>query len=252
MSQLPEQITADQTGARDFARGSATRFDSRKNLSSYSVDLQLLLNIEEYINNKVPGILSAGNGRIQVSDHTTLIISGAKDIRLFHPAAKYTQPLFDNDTEAVTIELLHKETAGPGDTLAIVIILRLSRTYEDSYLSIALQDTNPGEKGIAIEKGLLAVMEPHRVAHRIAYPNEFVPTLLFVIGFLIGITGLMFQEKIIRFLTTLAFGVAMFLVAYRFTKGYCVFRSARQKWLDALLKLIGGILVIIILASILT
>ena len=259
MNQPANPIAADRTVATGFAHNPLSRYDTRKNLQAYSVDLELLQHITEYFNSGIPTILSPVREKISLSDYTTVTISSPEDITVFKPAATFTQKLFDSDTEAVTMELKYRDLpkTGPGPAApsapgpAIVILLGLSRTSGDSYISIALQDAAAEEKVRRIEEGLLAVIKPFRVSNRLFYPNEFIPTLLLVAGFLIGLFGMMSPQKIIRVSTTLIFAIAIFVASYRFTRGYCVFRSRRQKRSNIFLTLIGGAMIAVILASIL-
>src|SRR6187402_2420038 len=114
MNQPANQIAADRTAATGFAPTTVSRYDSRKNLQAYSVDLDLLRNITEYFDKGIPDILSLGREKISLSDHTTVTISSPEDITVFKPAATFTQKLFDSDTEAVTVELKYRHAAGPG------------------------------------------------------------------------------------------------------------------------------------------
>lgn len=251
MNKTIEQIATVKTGAIYFASGSLTRYDIRRKLGSFSVNTQLIRNIDDYINNKVPNILQPGYGSKYFSDYITLLITGAADIELIRPLRKYTRPLFKNDTEAVTIEFGYKDAAWSSVSQAIAIIVRFSATSGDSYLSIAVQDTGAKAKALAIEDGLLAVLDSAKNQNWISYPNELIPTLVFVAGFLIGLTALMVTNPVLKSLCIVIFGIAVYLVACRFSKGYCSFESTRQQRLNIFLKWFTAALAISILVLLL-
>ncbi|HEX9509190.1 MAG TPA: hypothetical protein VF939_01815 [Puia sp.] len=228
------------------------KYTTWRRLSTYSVNRQMIQNIAETLNNKVPSILHFGNANA-FSNHTSLTIHGSDIREVYNPLSKYTQLLFNNDTEALTIELLYKEEGDSFSSLAFVLEMKFGHWSGDSFLSIALQDYNkPREKTIAIEDALLAALAPNKNRNWITYPNDFVPTLVFVAGFLIGLSSLMFTNPFLKILCVILFGTAIYYVAHRFTKGYCDFESRHQKKLDLFLNIFTGAVAIFILVVVLS
>lgn len=228
------------------------RINTWRRLSSYSVNKQLLQSLEDFINNKIPRILYSRSWIPTFSDYSSLLLLGSKDSEVFRPIRKYTQPQFNNDIQELMIELAYKEAGWSGNSKAIVLQVRLGKNSGDSDLSIALQDDNAKEKIKSIEEGLLAVLEKNKNPNRITYPNEFIPTLVFVGGFLVGLFGLMLTQPLLKSLCIIIFGIAIYFVARRFTKGYCSFESARQKQLDRLLNWLTGAVALFVLISLLS
>src|SRR5882757_2181386 len=171
-----------------------------RRLSTYSVNRQTLLDLADTISQKIPPILQVGGPAI-FADHISLIIYGSESSEVYRPLNKYTQLLFNNDTDRVMIEFSYKEEGDSLSARAIVVELRLGHSRTDSYLSIALQDFNRArEKVIAIEELLLTVLAPYQNRNWITYPNDFIPTLVFVAGFVIGLISFMFTNPFLKFL----------------------------------------------------
>jgi hypothetical protein len=225
------------------------KYDTWRRIGSYSINLQLIKDLEDFINTKIPRILYSGREVPNFSVHNTLSLYGSKESRLYKPIGAYREQLFANDIQGLQFELLYKDEGGSATSRAVAMLLRLGKSSGDSDLSIALQDHNAKEKTRVIEEGLLNVMEPHKNINGVVYPNEFIPTLVFVAGFLIGLGGLMLTNVLMKSLCTMLFAVAIYFVARRFIKGYCSFESVLQKKLDLVLKGITALLLLFILVS---
>lgn len=223
------------------------KYTTWRRLSTYSINRQMILNIADTLNNKIPSILHFGNANA-FSNHTTLILYGSGSSEVYRPFTKYTRHLFQNDTEALQIELLYKEEGNSASTSAIVVEMKFGHWSGDSYLSIAMQDGHKvREKVKAVEDELLRTIAPNKNRNWITYPNDFIPTLVFVAGFIIGLGSLMFTNPFLKFLCVLLFGIAIYYVAHRFTKGYCRFESKHQKRLDFFLGCLTGAIAIFVL-----
>ncbi|MES1160796.1 MAG: hypothetical protein ABUM51_08565 [Bacteroidota bacterium] len=223
-----------------------------RRLSTYSVNRQTLQSLADTISQKIPPLLQVGGPAI-FADHISLIVYGSDSSEVYRPLNKYTQLLFNNDTDRVMIELSYKEEGDSQSARAIVVELRLGHSRMDSYLSIALQDFNRAkEKVLAIEELLLTTLAPYQNRNWITYPNDFIPTLVFVAGFVIGLISFMFTNPFLKFLCLLFFGVAIYFVARHFTRGYCAFESRHQKRLDVLLNFLTGAVVIFLVVVLLT
>lgn len=226
------------------------KYTTWRRLSTYSVNRQMILNIAETLNKKAPSILHFGNESL-FADRTSLVLYGANKSEIYHPLYKYTQPLFPNGTEALTIELLYKEGGDSASCIAFVVEMRLAHESGESYLSIALQDYNKAkEKVLAIEDALLTALAPNKNRNSLTYPNDFAPPMVFVAGFVIGLSSLMFTSPALKILCVLLFGSAIYYVTRSFVKGYCDFDSRQQKLLNSFLNLFTGAVAIFVLVAV--
>lgn len=243
------------------------RYTTWRGLGTYSADASLIRDVAGYIHTTIPGILQSGSPHSRnlqstpvppLSDHASLTIIGSDNSNTYTPIGQFGDKLFPNDIQLLTIEVNYIDAPQPGasmepaNTRALVLLLKLGQTQGDTELSIALNDNGAREKGKAIEDGLLNVLAKYKNRNRITYPNDFVPTLVFVAGFLIGLGGLMFTDQLLKFLCALLFGIAIYFVAHRFTQGYCSFESNRQRRLNAVLHWITGAVAVFVLGVLLS
>jgi hypothetical protein len=202
-----------------------------------------------YIAGKVPAILP-GEG---LTGYTTLLLSSSDGTDEFRPASRYTQQRFDNDIDRVTLESVYYTGQPLSERQVLVLTIRLSRSSEDTDLSFALRtDNDAKEKAADLEAGLLNILQPNRNMNRLAYPNDGVPTVIFLVGFLAFIFSFMVDNPALKAFCILVFSTAAYLVMHRFMKGYCSFDSNRQKKMDTALKLTFGVFVAFVIVSMLT
>jgi hypothetical protein len=225
------------------------KYNTWRRVGSYSIDRQLVRNLEEFVHTGIPRILYAARNLPDLSPCTSMTISGSGESKLFNPMGSYTEPVFANDTQGLRIDLQYKEAGPSAVSKAIVIQLRLGKSIGDSDLAIALQDHNAKEKARVIEEGLLNALKPNRNGNSFVYPNEFIPTFIFVAGFIIGLGGLMFDNPLVKSICVTVFAASIYFVAKRFTKGYCQFESILQRKLDLALKTMIGLLLVLVLLS---
>jgi hypothetical protein len=228
----------------------------------------MIQNVVDFIQNRLPRILDFGDGApttpsytsagrtatfpgITLYDYTTLTIYGSGSSKIYKPVNRYTQSQFNNDVQVVSIELGYTDERIAENSRAILILLRFGVTSEDSELSVTLQDNGAKEKAMMIVDQLLRVLEANKNMNGVFYPNEFVPTLVFVVGFIIGLSGLMFENKIMKSLCIIIFGAAIYFVAHRFTKGYCSFDSKHQNRLNLFFKWLTRAVVLFVIIMIL-
>ena len=224
------------------------KYTTWRRLSTYSVNRRMILNMADTLTRAAPGILHFGNAEV-FANHTSLVLYGSDSSLVYYPLSTFTQPLFPNDTEALEIELLYKEGGDSHSCIAFVVEIRLDHESGESYLSIALQDYGKTkEKVLAIEEALLAAMAPNRNHNSVTYPNDFVPTLVFVGGFVIGLSSLMFAPPPLKILCILLFGGSVYYVTRRFIKGYCDFESRQQKRMEVFLNFLTGAVAIFVVA----
>ena len=226
------------------------RINHWRRLPSCSVNQSLIAKLEDLIENKVPRILYAGWGIASLSGYSYLTLVGSKESEIFWPIGKYRQTTFHNDIQKLTFGLKFKTPGRSADARAVVLEIGLGKNNGDSEWTIALQDDKAEEKIRMIEESLLNILEPYKNRNSAAYPNEFVPTFLFVLGFLIGIGSLMFELPVLKSICVILSGLAFYLVARRFLKGYCYIPSVRQRRMDIVLLLIGAALLVFIVVAV--
>ena len=227
-------------------------YSTQRKLRTYSVNNELLRNIEEFIIDKMPGILPSSPGDHPLEGHTTLLLSGRAGAESFTPASRYTRERFDNNIEKVALEFDYWAEQHSNERQAIMLTIRFSSDSGDTDLTIALRAHGAREKVIDLERSLLQKLEQNKNLNWIPYPNELIPTLVFVLGFLAFIFAFMAPNAILKTICILLFTVAFYLVTHRFMKGYCSFDSNRQKRLDAIFKLVVITVTAFIIISILT
>jgi hypothetical protein len=228
------------------------KYTTGRRLNSYSVNYQLIRSLEDFITQKIPPILYSGRFVPDLSPYTTLTLVRPREGSIYRPIRAYNQPLFDNDVQVARIELSYKDPGSSIYSKAIVLVLRLGKSSDDNNWSIALQDDKPAEKARIIEQGLLEVLKPYENRNQVTYPNEFIPTLVFVAGFFSGAGSFLFTDLFLRSLCILLSGAAVYFLAHRFTNGYCSFESKRQQQLDLVLKLFTGALALFVLIVLLS
>lgn len=231
----------------------------------------MIQSVADFIQAWVPAILYAERAGTEIPEDslyesTTLTIFGSQSNLLYKPIHRFNRSRFNDDIRRISIELEYKDkdtdndqwqrnapqqdqdrnqdqdsklwhrNAPPPNQVAVVIQLRFGHNLDDTDLSVAVNGPGAREKALQIEEGLLRILSRDRNNNGIAYPNEFIPTLIFVGGFLIGLGGLMWPNRIGKILCALLFGLSFYLVAHRFIRGYCSFETRRQQRLDFLLR----------------
>jgi len=227
-------------------------YNIQRTLRTYSVTNQFLRQIEEHIMNKMPGLMPTSPGGDPLEGHTTLLLSGRAGAEHFTPAGNYTQQGFDNNVEKAALTFNYWVGQHADERQAFMATIRLSSYSGETDLSITLRAPAAREKVADLERSLLEKMEQNKNSNWIAYPNEIMPTLVFVLGFLAFIFTFMFANPILKTICILLFAGAFYLVTHRFMKGYCTFDSNRQKQLNAIFKLIVIAVSAFIIVSILT
>lgn len=227
-----------------------------RRLNTYTVSTQLIQKISDYINTKIPAILSApGAGTyktipVTFTDYTILTLYGLDNSTVYRPIGAYNQPLFDNDTQSAKIELNYVESGASAEPVAIQLLIRFGHEREESEFSVTVHDKGATEKAQIIEDGLLTVLAPFKNRNQTFYPNDFFPTLVFVAGFLVGLCGLGVENRFLKMLCAIVFGGAFYYVVYRFTQGYCNFYSNHQRRLNAFLRGITVVLVLFVIVTV--
>lgn len=215
------------------------KYTTRRELSTYTVNTSLLRELIHFAANGIPRLLNAGSSYHQpipsLSAATALTIFGSDHSKVWSPATQFAEGSLHNDVQEIALEVTYVDSEIYPHR-AIVFELHLGRLQEETTLTIAVQDDKAREKTAAIEDALLQLMAPFSNRNRVTYPNDIVPTLVFIGGFLIGLGGLMLTNLALRFGCTLIFGLAVYYVAHRFIKGYCTFDTGLQKKMNRALS----------------
>ena len=227
-------------------------YSTQRKLSTYSVNTQLMRNLETYIIDKMPGIIPSSPGPHQLEGNAALLLSHPDGTDHFTPTGKYIQSRFDNDTESVALEFQYHDGKPVSERQAIVITIRFSRYSDDSDLAIALKAHAAKEKVMDLEQGLLQQLEKNKNTNWIAYPNAGTPIFVFIGGFLSFLFALMTDNRVLKTLLIFLFLAAVYLVMHSFMKGYCSFDTKRQKTMNTIFKWIFSTVTIFIIISIVT
>ena len=222
-------------------------YTTQRKLRTYSVNIQLLWDIEEHIMKKMPAILPSLPGDPPLEGHTTLLLSSHAGTEYFTPVTKFTQHRFDNDIEKIALEFNYSVGQHVNERQAMMLTIQFTSYSGDTDLSLTLRTQGAREKAIDLERSLLQKLEQNKNNNWIAYPNELISTVIFVGGFLAFLFALMSANPILKTICILLFAGAFYLIMHRFMKGYCSFDSNRQKRLDSIFKL-----AVIIVAAFLT
>jgi len=226
-------------------------YNVQRKLRTYSVNIQLLHEIEEHIIHKLPGIMPTSPGDNHLEGHTTLLLSGPGGAEHFTPMTRYTSQRFDNNIEKAALECSYW-VGQYNERQALLLTIRFSSDSGDTDLAITLRTYAAKEKVIDLERSLLQKLEKNKTFNWVAYPNELIPTLIFVTGFLAFLFALMFENPLLKTICILLFAGAVYLVMHRFMKGYCSFDSRRQQRLNAIFKLLVIIIFAFIIVSMFT
>lgn len=231
------------------------RHTTWRRLGTYTVNGHLIQNVVDFIQSRLPHILQYGDGTVSGQssfyDETALTIYGSGSSMIYKPVNKFTQSRFNNDVQVVSFDLACKDGNPAADEArAVVLQLRFGTTSEDTDLSVAVQDRGAREKALMIEDGVLRILDRNKNRNHLFYPNDFVPTLVFVLGFIIGLGGLMFGNILLKSICIAIFGAAVYFVGHRFIRGYCSFDSGRQYTLDLFFRWLTRAVIIFVIVVI--
>lgn len=202
-------------------------YSDLKNLSSYTVDKQFIESIETYITSRIPSIFYEGEDFtkcIIVTTHYSKSEESGTTIKI--DSAK----MFNDGVIAISIAMDYFDT---WTRKGISIKISFKKRRKDCNLSIAVHDNAPHEKVYAIQKGLLSTLNHNRNLNSLIYPIGMLSSLLIVPFLSLLIFAIINQDKRYLLISILSIAtIALYLLAFRYVKGYCSFESNRQKRLD--------------------
>jgi hypothetical protein len=160
---------------------------------------------------------------------------------------------FSNNIESLKIELAHVAKHVDFE-MAIYISLSFGREIDKNFLEIGLLDESAKGRLLGIKEEILSILEHYKNPNHLIYRNELFPTFLFMAGFALAILTYMNHSHLLRPIFGILSAICIYLVAYRYVKGYCTFDTVNQKARDGFFKWltrgIAGAILAIILAAI--
>ena len=141
------------------------RYSLQKHLGPYTLDKALFQRIESYINRNIPRILllNLEKGRDNpLSAFITITIQKQQGKEVLRTIDDYGYELFDENVDEVTVELVHNNAFNFWGQKVIVLIMTFNLESGYCDLSLAINEEDPRDKVLAIEKGLKAVMNRNK------------------------------------------------------------------------------------------
>lgn len=141
------------------------RYSLQKHLGPYTVDKALFQRIESYINRNIPRILllnlEKGSER-PLGPFITVTVQKQSGKNVLRSIDEFGYEQFDEHVEEISIELVHNNAFNFWGQKVIVLIMTFNLESGYCDLSIALNDEEPREKILTIEKGLKLAMNRNK------------------------------------------------------------------------------------------
>ena len=226
-------------------------------IASYNVNKELIENLALCLQKRVRSLLSPAlaNANFEDKISITIFYHGAAEMftTIREYLSHYPKLPFNNSIEGLTIELAH--VAKHVDLeMAICISLSFGKEIDKNRLEIALLDDSSRGRLLGIKEEIFSMLEHYKNPNHLIYRNEFFPTFFFVAGLGFAILAYINLSPFFRPVFGILSGVCIYLVAYRYIKGYCTFDTVNQKRRDGFFKWltrgIAGAILAIILAAI--
>jgi hypothetical protein len=188
-----------------------TRYQNKVELSSYRVNKDVILNIEDYCHTRLPKQMSITPPMV----NETAIILHSSQPRTYNTINQYKSGSHSEDISAVTINYsLYNNIRG------VVVSIHFDKTANNSWLQTCVYD----DRGVTvlpqIQEDILKIINNYKSVHRFTYSPEsaLVPFLVLAMilcffGILLGNT----QLKTISIIVLIA--DVIYLVAFRNVKG---------------------------------
>jgi hypothetical protein len=226
-------------------------------IGSYTVNKELIENLTICLQKRVRLLLSPALANANFEDKISITIiypsAAEKFMTIREYLSDYLKLPFRNSIEGLTIELAHVVKHVDLE-MALCVSISFGKEIGKTRLAIALLEESARGRLLGIKEELFSVMEHYKNPNHLIYPNEFLPTLLFVVGVGLVILTCLNHSLFLRPIFGIFSGICLYLVAYRYLKGYCTFDTVNQKRRDGFFKwLTGGIagaILAIILAAI--
>ena len=226
-------------------------------IDSYNVNKDLVENLALCLQKRVRALLSPELANADFGEKISITIVYPGEAEKFATIREYLSQYpklpFSNNIESLKIELVHVAKYVDLE-MAIYVSLSFGREIDKNHLEIALLDESAKGRLLGIKEEIFSMLEHYKNPNHLIYRNELFPTFFFVAGLALVILTYMNHSLFLRPILGILSGVCIYLVAYRYIKGYCTFDTINQKRLDGFFKwLTGGIagaILAIILAAI--
>jgi hypothetical protein len=226
-------------------------------IASYNVNKDLIENLALCLEKRVSSLLSPELANVDFGEKISITILYPSEEEKFATIREYLSQHpklpFSNNIEGLKIELAH--IAKHVDLeMAIYLSLSFGKEIDKNRLEIALLDESARGRVLGIKEEIFSILEHYKNPNRLIYRNEFFPTFFFVAGLGLAILTYINHSPFFRPAFGILSGVCIYLVAYRYIKGYCTFDTANQKRRDSFFKWlttgIAGAILAIVLAAI--
>lgn len=200
-------------------------YNFQKRISSFKVDKDLILEIEDFFYKDMPEIIqwipSTKNEKpIQVR------IRDSFGEEFFSTIQDYKQQLFRNDIETIKIEYNQKSLEK-----SIEVVISFSKKIDETDIAISLTDQKARESIAAIEQGVEAVLNQRRSANWLLYPNENLSSFIALLCVISGIV--LISDNVHSTFRKVSGGIFIILVgcytARKYFKPYSSFETNKQR-----------------------
>jgi hypothetical protein len=143
------------------------RYSLQKRLGPYVIDKALFQRIENYINRNIPRILLLNlekGSEKPLSPFITINIQKKSGKEALRSIDEFGYEQFEDNVEEVSLELVHNNAFNFWGQKVIVLIMTFNLQSGYCDLSLALNDEDPRDKVLIIEKGLKLVMNRNKKA----------------------------------------------------------------------------------------
>lgn len=225
------------------------KHDCNRRLGSYTVNAAMVKDLHDFIQHRVKRLLSYHLTDAEMDEHMSMVLVSDDHAQVFTPASRWPTGDFPGDAEELIVEFAHVErekdfASGREMSRAVVITVAVGCERDENYLQIAVKDQDAKAKCQLLEKELLSTIQRYANRHNVIYKNEVIAPVLFLVAALAASVVYVSSQPVLRCLMAVVSGIGFYLVAYRFFYGYCSFDSTHQRRLNAMFKLVTGVIAV--------
>lgn len=205
------------------------RYNTKTQLSSYTISTQLINKLTEFLSRTLPGMLSSDLSVLPAEEKTAITVTYPDHAVRYPRTRDYHNDPLTGEIEGFEMELAHLVKFEDATKKAIVVHLSFNKEKENNYLHMALQDDSAEKELPAIEQKLLSLIEQYKNNHKLLYRSEWFQPIIFLGGGALGSLTFLTHEQPLRTVFAIGFGICVYLFAFRYIKGYSTFDSNRQR-----------------------
>lgn len=189
-----------------------TRYQNKVELSSYRVNKDVILNIENYCHTRLPKQMSI---KPPMVNETAITLYSSKHHISYTTINNYKNGSFREDITAVTIDYsLYNSTGG------VVVSIHFDRKANDSWLQICVYD----DRGVIvlpqIQEDILKIIGNYKTVHRFTYSPESALVPFLVLAIILCFFGILLGNAQLRIISIIVLiADIIYLVAFRDVKG---------------------------------